>query len=50
MKASHFILTEVFLEILTLSVTVIQFGTRREERREMDERGEKGGDCRKKGR
>lgn len=49
MKASHFILAEAFLEIQTLSMTAIQFGTRSGERREMEKRG-KGGDCRKKGR
>lgn len=34
MKASHFILAEAFLEIQTLSMTAIQFGTRRGKRRE----------------
>lgn len=41
-KWKHHILTDVFLEIQTLSLTVIQFKTTREERREMDKRGEKG--------
>lgn len=49
MKASHFILAEAFLEIQTLSMTAIQFGTRRGKRREIKKR-EKEGDCRTKGR